>query len=180
MGIHMNDDDDSSSPLTVKEAPSIQQPGMWGLILKSKGGPYEVRMTDDTGTPVNWIHPDLVKRFKLELESCETKTFKGMRGKPFKVKEFVWFTWVGRDQKTYSGTFYVAPRESNIDVMLGDEFVKANGRAHDVCAPEQVVKDARVFVTSTVKVSGRDAACRCKPCWADNANAMTGQGTQGD
>lgn len=133
---------------------SIPGTGIWGTILKSKGGPYDVRMTDDTGTPVNWIHPDLIKRCKLDRETCRTEMFKDFHGKPFKVKEYVWFTWVGRlDDKTYAGVFYPAPRESEIDVLLGDDFVKTNGRAQDVCAPERRLKDMRLFAQSSMSAS---------------------------
>lgn len=143
----------SSTPDT-KEHPPCQQPGIWGTILKSKGRPYDVRMEDDTGTRVNWIHPDLIKRCKLDREDCKTEMFEDFQGNPFKVKEQVWFTWVGRkDDKTYSGVFYPAPRKSRIDVVLGDDFVKANGRSQDVCAPERRLGDMRLFAQRSMSAS---------------------------
>ncbi|KAH9904470.1 hypothetical protein F4778DRAFT_732582 [Xylariomycetidae sp. FL2044] len=123
----------------VKNDPGSQYPyqqaDMWGTIITDRCGLREVRMKDDTGTPVSWIHPDLARRYKLAVESCDMPNFKDFHGKRFDAKEFVWFTWLGRDKVTFCGKFYLAPKRSNIDVVLGEEFVDAHGRARDVCNP---------------------------------------------
>ncbi|KAI3327645.1 hypothetical protein HD806DRAFT_329314 [Xylariaceae sp. AK1471] len=126
--------------------PKHQQPDMWGTILTEKCGPRDVRMMDDTGTPVNWIHPDLARRLKLELEECESQRFYDFHQKRYKVKQAVWFSWIGEvDNKTYYGKFYVAPKQSGIDVILGDEFVEANGRASKVCRSQPRELPSRIF-----------------------------------
>lgn len=136
----------SSSPATkVKAAPSKPsdaietvpdpQTDYWGTIMTDKGQ-HDVRMQDDTGTRVNWIHPDLAKRLKLEVESLsssDTRGFLNFSGKPVTAKQAVRFTWSGQNNKTYFEQFYIAPAKSDVDVVLGKAFVDKHGRDKEVC-----------------------------------------------
>ncbi|KAK7984477.1 hypothetical protein PG989_011879 [Apiospora arundinis] len=107
-------------------------------MFQNNRQPCDARFKDDTGTPANWIHPSLAKRLKLDIEQLkehEIKDFVDFNGKRYRPKQIVWFTMMGRDQKTYWDKYYLAPERSKfVDViLLGDEFVNTNGRARDVC-----------------------------------------------
>ncbi|KAK7962941.1 uncharacterized protein PG986_003766 [Apiospora aurea] len=132
---------------------------LWGRILfKNNREPRDARFRDDTGTPVNWIHPSLAKRFKLEIEQLEerdVKDFIDFQGRKYRAKQIVYFTMMGRDQKTYWDKYYIASEKSNIDVVLGEEFVNSNGRARDVCDTGPHAAPAHVFVLER-KVSKAD------------------------
>ncbi|KAK8074445.1 hypothetical protein PG997_009108 [Apiospora hydei] len=67
-------------------------------------------------------------------------------GRKYRAKQIVYFTMMGRDQKTYWDKYYIASEKSNIDVILGEEFVNSNGRARDVCDTGPHAAPARVFV----------------------------------
>lgn len=124
-----------SKPIEAVETSPDLQTDFWGTIMTDKGQ-HDVRMKDDTGTSVNWIHPDLAKRLKLEVESLgssDTRAFLDFSGKPVTAKQAVRFTWSGRNNKTYFEQFYVAPAKSDIDVVLGKTFVDKNGRDKEVC-----------------------------------------------
>ncbi|KAM0809297.1 hypothetical protein AB5N19_09640 [Seiridium cardinale] len=138
---------------TTSEQASVPSPhhqhDLWGIIL-TEGGRQDVRIKDDTGTQVNWIHPNLVKRFKLKIESCNRQTFEDFQGKSFKVEHVVWFTWMGRRQDkecTYYGEFYIAPERSSIEVVLGEQFVHENGLARDVCNLRRRTQPSRIFAS---------------------------------
>ncbi|KAK8000763.1 hypothetical protein PG990_013363 [Apiospora arundinis] len=141
-------------PATASPSPRAVETGhqadLWGRIMfKNNRGPRDARFKDDTGTPVNWIHPSLVKRFKLDIEQLEDRDVQGFidfQGKRYRARQIVWFTMMGRDQKTYWDKYYIASEKSNIDVILGEEFVNANGRARDVCDTAPHDSPARVFV----------------------------------
>ncbi|KAK8043320.1 hypothetical protein PG993_005750 [Apiospora rasikravindrae] len=126
------------------------QTDLWGRILSQDNRePRDARFRDDTGTPVNWIHPSLARRFKLDIEQLDegdTKSFVDFQGRRYRANQVVYFTMVGRDKKTYWDKYYIAPEKSNIDVILGEKFVNANGRARDVCDEAPQNATARVFV----------------------------------
>ncbi|KAK8062014.1 hypothetical protein PG994_008380 [Apiospora phragmitis] len=134
----------------VVETKTHHQADLWGRILsKDNREPRDARFRDDTGTPVNWIHPSLARRFKLDIEQLDksdTESFTDFQGKKYRANQVVYFTMVGRDKKTYWDRYYIAPEKSDIDVILGEKFVNANGRARDVCDEAPQNATARVFV----------------------------------
>ncbi|KAI8627654.1 hypothetical protein F5Y19DRAFT_440705 [Xylariaceae sp. FL1651] len=144
----------NSATMNSKGLAPGQQPDMWGTVITVKCGRCDVRMKDDTGTPANWIHPDLARRCKLDLEECKHQKFEDFNGNTFKVKHIVWFTWIGkRDDRTFYGWFYIAPEKSHIDVVLGSDFVDRNGRARDVCRPQPRVQPSHIFTLDEESVS---------------------------
>ncbi|KAK8104546.1 uncharacterized protein PG998_011579 [Apiospora kogelbergensis] len=130
---------------TVSPPPPVEtghQADLWGRIMFTNNRePKDARFKDDTGTPVNWIHPSLAKRFKLDVEQLEdrdVRDFIDFQGKRYRAKQVVWFTMMGRGQKTYWDKYYIASERSNIDVILGEGFVNANGRARDNSDHDQI------------------------------------------
>ncbi|KAK7985823.1 hypothetical protein PG996_004934 [Apiospora saccharicola] len=140
----------NTRPTAAPKAETHHSGDLWGRILfKNNREPRDARFKDDTGTPVNWIHPSLAKRFKLDIEQLEEreiKDFVDFQGRKYRARQIVYFTMMGRNQKTYWNKYYVASEKSNIDVILGDEFVNANGRARDVCDTAPHAAPAQVFV----------------------------------
>lgn len=116
---------------------------------------YDVRVQEDTGTPVNWIHPDVVKRCKLGSleEACKPRSFVDMNGKKFKCEKWIQITWCGRDRKSYEEYFFVSPPKAPIHILLGDEFVSKNGRVKEICSDRRKTEDARIFVAASLTVS---------------------------
>ncbi|KAK8123195.1 hypothetical protein PG984_011865 [Apiospora sp. TS-2023a] len=113
----------------------------WGTVM-TDNGERDVRMKDDTGTPVNWIHPDLAKRLKLEVESLsssDTRGFLDFSGKTFTAKQAVHFSWSGRKPTTYFEQFYIAPAKSDIQVVLGKAFVDTHGRDREKKEKQEIV-----------------------------------------
>ncbi|KAI1342728.1 hypothetical protein F5Y15DRAFT_412412 [Xylariaceae sp. FL0016] len=147
--------------------PSRSEVDLWGIIVTEKGQRHDVRVKDDTGTPVNWIHPDLARRFSLKVEKCDRQRFEDFKGNTFKAESCVYFTWFGKskekDNASYYGAFYIAPERSSIDMLLGEEFVHTYGFARDVCYPKPRTRSSRIFqlnerskeVTEAV-VAGKD------------------------
>jgi hypothetical protein len=116
---------------------------------------HDVRVKEDTGTPVNWIHPDVVRDCNLGPmeEACAPRCFIDMSGKYFKSERCIWITWCGRSRNTYEELFYVSPRRAPISMVLGEEFVNKNGRVREICADRRKAEDARVFVAASLTVS---------------------------
>ncbi|KAK6079538.1 hypothetical protein SCUP234_05707 [Seiridium cupressi] len=116
-------------------------------ILTAKSTePHVVRIQDDTGTDVNWIHPKLVERCGLERERCEAKRFRDFQGRFYRCSERVRVRWAGRDNKSIDGWFLVAPGRSTVELVLGNEFVSEYGRADKFCDAEEV-GDARILIS---------------------------------
>ncbi|KAK9415845.1 hypothetical protein SUNI508_10145 [Seiridium unicorne] len=116
-------------------------------ILTAKSTePHIVRIQDDTGTDVNWIHPKLVERCGLERERCEAKGFRDFQGRFYRCSERVRVRWAGKDNKSIDGWFLVAPGRSTVELVLGNEFVSEYGRADKFCDAEEV-SDARILIS---------------------------------
>ncbi|KAK9788200.1 hypothetical protein SCARD494_09952 [Seiridium cardinale] len=108
--------------------------------------PHVVRIQDDTGTDVNWIHPKLVERCGLERERCEAKRFRDFQGRVYGCSERVRVRWAGKENKSIDGWFLVAPGQSTVELVLGNEFVSEYGRANKFCDAEEV-GDARILIS---------------------------------
>jgi hypothetical protein len=126
---------------------------------------YDVRVKDDTGTPVNWIHPNVVKNCKLDslAKACPPRFFVNMNGKSFKCEKCVQITWCGRGKNSYEELFFISPEKAPIDMVLGQEFVDKHGRAKDICADSPKNADARMFVATKMTVSKECShnSCEC-------------------
>ncbi|KAF7537672.1 hypothetical protein G7054_g3545 [Neopestalotiopsis clavispora] len=141
-------------PDTATDTSQIPRNGnaeWWVVVLTTtKRGimEYDVRVKEDTGTPVNWIHPNVVKNCKLDplVEARPPRSFVDMNGKRFKCERCVRITWCGRGKNSYMGDFFISPEKAPIDMLLGDEFVTRHGRVRDICANSPKSADARMFV----------------------------------
>lgn len=122
------------------------------ILTVKAGEPYLVAARDDTGTPVNWIHPSLVERCGLHREPCAPATFKDFQGGLFECRERIQVRWFGKNKKTREDEFFLAPLGSDVELVLGREFVKQHGLAEAVCEQTSVA-DARVFVAIRKDVS---------------------------
>lgn len=60
--------------------------------------------------------------------------------------------WAGKDNKSIDGWFLVAPGQSTIELVLGNDFVSVYGRADKFCDAEEV-GDARIMVSDSPSVS---------------------------
>jgi hypothetical protein len=131
----------------------------WWLVVltTTKRGikEYDVRVKEDTGTPVNWIHPDVIKRCKLDslVEACTPRSFVDMNGKNFKCERCVSVTWCGRKRNSYEEIFFVSQERAPIQMVLGDDFVTKHARAKEICADTPKAADARMFVAKPLTVS---------------------------
>lgn len=67
--------------------------------------------------------------------------------------------WAGKDNKSIDGLFFVAPVQSTIELVLGNDFVCEHGRADKFCTAEEV-GDVRIMVSDSLSVS-RASAVRC-------------------
>ncbi|KAI1327787.1 hypothetical protein F5Y16DRAFT_185426 [Xylariaceae sp. FL0255] len=147
-----------SSAMTTKpdEATPTPQAEQWGVILSEKAGTCDVRIIDDTGTPVNWIHPTLAQKFKLDIEECKSFKLEDFGGHKFKAKNAVWFTWHGkRKDRTFYSKFYLAPERSNCEMVLGNGFVLQFGRASAICCSQRLTRSSLMFATSRIQVSSK-------------------------
>ncbi|KAI1318786.1 hypothetical protein F5Y16DRAFT_112541 [Xylariaceae sp. FL0255] len=128
----------------------------WVVVLTTtKRGieEYDVRVKEDTGTPANWIHPNVVKSCGLSSfeEACAPpRLFKDMSGKIFKCERCVRVTWCGKKRNSYEEVFLVSSEKAPIDMVLGSEFVDKHGRAKDNCADRPKAEDARMFVAKAL------------------------------
>lgn len=128
----------------------------WWLVILATGRrgvrEYDVRVKEDTGTPVNWIHPDVVRNCNLNSleEACTPTFFVDMNGKNFKCEKSIRITWCGRKRNSYEERFFISPPKAPIHMILGDEFVTKNGRVKEICADRRKAEDARLFVATSL------------------------------
>ncbi|KAH8660567.1 hypothetical protein BX600DRAFT_57796 [Xylariales sp. PMI_506] len=145
------------SPTASNESFNLKNMASWErspdlcakILTATASKPYTARIRDDTGTDVNWIHPDLADACGLEREPCEPRNFRDFQRGMFKCTELVHVRWAGKDNKSIDGIFYVSPRQSAIELVLGEPFVRAHGRAHEFCAVEDV-GNARILLSDTI------------------------------
>lgn len=169
MGTYMSKAD-TSRPEGSSQIHCNRNVEWWVVVLtNSKRGvrEYNVRVKEDTGTPVNWIHPKLIRSCKLGslVEDCEPRFFEDMNGKTYKYEKCALVTWYGRKRNSLEEVFYIAREKSSIDLLLGNEFVSKYGRVSEVCADAPKIEDTRMFVATKLTVSGvileSDGANQC-------------------
>lgn len=125
----------------------------WAEIVDPRGQRHEVQISDDTGTPVNWIHPWLVNHRTLPWDRLdESSCFETFNGQHLKITRSVTLTWVGRNDQRYVSIFHIAPKTSTIGLVLGDKFVTQNGRASNICRDKPKIQGAKIFMQLPVSV----------------------------
>lgn len=145
------------SPLVVDamQASTPRQSIFYGDIIDREGKLHEVQISDDTLTPVNWIHPHILEQCNLPWERFSTSpVFEDANGKHIKSTRYVFLTWVGTNNVNYQMTFHVGSGKVTIPrLILGNDFISEHGRAMALCRLERRIQDAKVLVQLPPTVS---------------------------
>ncbi|KAI1858223.1 hypothetical protein JX265_010891 [Neoarthrinium moseri] len=151
----------ASSSGSTSRTPQYGNREWWVVVLNSsKRGveKYDVKVKEDTGSTVNWIHPHVIERCKLDslVEACEARDFQDMNGRIFSCEQRASITWFGRGRITFQEIFFVSSKKAPIQMVLGDEFVTKYGRASEICADAPRTGDARMYVATKLTKEERD------------------------
>ena len=78
----------------------------------------------DSGTRVNFIHPQLATRCHLKPHPTATVEHKVLTGATFKSSQWVEVDWYGKDYKCWTAMFYIAPENAPIELLVGEDFLE--------------------------------------------------------
>lgn len=131
---------------------ATKKPMLWAkiLVITSPQG-HEVKVSDDTGTDVNWIHPQILRKCSIPRVSCQPRIYRDFQGNDYAVTEYVRVRWCGKNENSKEDTFYVAPEASAIGMVFGNNFVRERGRIEDYCS-EKLVREMRTFAFRDMRV----------------------------
>lgn len=110
----------------------------------------DVRVCEDTGSSVNFISPSIVDACNLNRYETKSRAFEGVAGVAFTVNEFVKPRWLGHGLIQGIGIFYIAPKATPIELLVGRDFLRDNV---DVFMSEKPTKPAYLNVPKKMTVS---------------------------
>jgi hypothetical protein len=124
-------------------------------VKDPKGHRCEVQISDDTGSPVNWIHPYFFTQYGLTWKHLPKPIcYEDASGNQVKATRFIKLEWIGKNNRKYNTEFYVMPEKVKIPrLVLGHTFVENNGRAKEVCRLDPRVQDAKILTQAPITVS---------------------------
>ncbi|KAH8676042.1 hypothetical protein BX600DRAFT_193846 [Xylariales sp. PMI_506] len=115
---------------------------------------YDVEVTEDTGTGVNFINPKLARDWDLEVYTTAPTFYQLITGSQFKADKWVEVQWIGKQGKTGSDWFYLVPEGTPIQLLVGRRFLKEHNDVFMKEKPES--EPVLVNVQSKKKKSERD------------------------
>ncbi|KAF3001611.1 hypothetical protein E8E14_006543 [Neopestalotiopsis sp. 37M] len=121
-------------------------------VIDPEGQRFEVQISDDTGTPDNWIHPYFIDEYGLTCKDLPRPiAYEDASGNHLEANRSVDLEWFGENNRKFKSTFYVMPRRVKIPrLILGLTFVEDYGRAKHVCRSELRVQDAKILTQSPI------------------------------
>lgn len=109
----------------------------------------DVRVCEDTGSIVNFISPSIVDACNLKRYEAESIAFEGVAGLAFTVNEFVKPRWLGHGLIQGIDIFYIAPKATPIELLVGTGFLRDRG---NVFMSEKPTKPAYLNVLKKMTV----------------------------
>lgn len=112
----------------------------------------DVRVYEDTGSSVNFISPSIVDACNLERYETKLIAFESVAGGvAFTANEYVKPRWLGQGvTQGIDDIFYIAPKTTSIDLLVGRDFLRDNG---DVFMSVKPTKQAYLHVPKKMTVS---------------------------
>jgi hypothetical protein len=111
----------------------------------------DVRVYEDTGSSVNFISPSIVDACNLTRYETKSIAFESVAGGvAFTANELVKPRWLGHGVTQGIDIFYIAPKATSIDLLVGRDFLRDNGH---VFMSEKPTKPAYLNVPKKMTVS---------------------------
>jgi hypothetical protein len=110
----------------------------------------DVRVIEDTGTGVNFISPAIARDCNLKIRRTKPIIHEGITGERFTATELVEATWFGRDKIQDTGIFYLAPKATPIELLVGNDFLT---KYPDVFMSSKPINPAMLNVPKKMTVS---------------------------
>lgn len=139
-------------PVSTVPTPSERRKLFARIMTTKSEDPHEATIRDDTGSDVDWIHPNILRRCGIKPRKCPEAHFRLFGGETISVSEQVEVRLATKGNRTFVRLFHVSPTGSDEQVVLGREFVDEFGLANKYFA-EKLVRDACIVVKMEMTVS---------------------------